>query len=445
MKNIYVIILSSQCRTMSAQFANVKSYPVSVSNQDIPSAWMSNQDPRVASATKRIVNVSSSTGTQNSGGLVSFILPAGQGAGFLASGSAYMKFTVTITQATAYSWSFAQYGSASSVVNRMTLLSSGAISEQILNYNKTYSALLLHASNPSFACGDDKLNQQSFNGALNAGALGEGANIVTVAIPILLGAFNSKQHYPLCLINSAQLNVDLDTVVNAITQASGDALTDYAVSSASLVFEQIIPDQQYEQGLRAMLASGRLFQMPISTFYNVRTAQTGAVTQNIGLNCSSLKAVLWSTVPVETQRGSKQFTNANQTSARLYLDGSLQFAGNLSDEISQFLEMNRALNTMWDSDRVSCAPTAYAAGNVADANGILLRAGGITRALYSDGAYLGGLSCAKSSESGFAMKGVPVNSAVLEFVGDAGGTFYIMCCVEQILTFDAMGNASLIR
>ena len=406
---------------------------------------MSNQDPRVASATKRIVNVSSSTGTQTSGGLVSFILPAGQGAGFLASGSAYMKFTVTTTQATANSWSFAQYGSASSVVNRMTLLSSGSISEQILNYNKTYSALLLHASNPSFACGDDKLNQQSFQGAFNAGALGDGSNIVTVAIPILLGAFNSKQHYPLCLINSAQLNVDLDTVVNAITQASGDALTDYAVSSASLVFEQIIPDQQYEQGLRAMLASGRLFQMPISTFYNVRTAQTGAVTQNIGLNCSSLKAVLWTTVPVETQRGSKQFTNANQTSARLYLDGSLQFAGNLSDEISQFLEMNRALNTMWDSDRVSCAPTAYEAGNVASANGILLRAGGITRGLYSDGAYLGGLSCAKSSEGGFAMKGVPVNSAVLEFVGDAGGTFYITCCVEQILTFDAMGNASLIR
>ena len=402
---------------------------------------MSNQDPRVASATKRIVNVSSSTGTQNSGGLVSFILPAGQGAGFLASGSCYLKATISVTQATnTYSWSLAQYGSASSIVNRMTLLSSGAISEQILNYNKTYSALLLHASNPSFACGDDKINQQSFNGALNA------VQSVTIAIPILLGAFNSKQHYPLALVNSAQLNVDLDTVVNAITQNSDNAVTDFAVSACSLVFEQVVPDVQYEQGLRAMLASGRLFQMPISTFYNVRTAQTGAVTQNIGLNCSSLKAILWSTVPSETQRGTKQFTDANQTSARLYLDGSLQFAGNLSDEISQFLEMNRALNTMWDSDRVSVAPGAYTGGNApADATNITIAAGGITRTLYKDGAYLGGLSCAKSSEAGFAMKGVPVNSAVLEFVGDAGGTFYIMCCVEQILTFDAMGNASLIR
>jgi hypothetical protein len=361
----------------------------------------------------------------------------------LISGSCYLKATISVTQATnTYSWSFAQYGSASSIVNRMTLLSSGAISEQILNYNKTYSALLLHASNPSFASGDDKLNQQSFNGALNA------VETVTIAIPILLGAFNSKQHYPLCLVNSAQLNVDLDTVVSAITQHSADAVTDFAVSACSLVFEQVVPDIQYEQGLRAMLASGRLFQMPISTFYNVRTAQTGAVTQNIGLNCSSLKAILWSTVPAtsEIQRGTKQFTNGGQTSARLYLDGSLQFAGNLSDSVSQFLEMNRALNTMWDSDRVSVAPGAYAAGNApADATTITVAAGGITRTLYSAGAYLGGLSCAKSSEGGFAMKGVPVNSAVLEFVGDAGGTFYITCCVEQILTFDAMGNASLIR
>lgn len=405
---------------------------------------MSNQDPRVASATKRIVNVSSSTGTQTAGGLVSFILPASQGAGMLVSGSCYIKMNVTVTQATAASWAFAQYGSASSVVNRMTLLSSGAISEQILNYNKTYSALLLHASNPSFASGDDKLNQFSFNGA----AIGD--YTVTVAIPVLLGAFNSKQHYPLCLLNSSQLNVDLDTLINSISQIGANAITEYSVSSASLVFEQVIFDQQYEQGLRAMLASGRLFQMPISTFYNIRTAQTGAVTQNIGLNCSSLKAVLWTTVPVESSvANSKQFTNGGQTSARLYLDGSLQFAGNLSDEVSQFLEMNRALNTMWDSDRVSLAPDEYAVdgagGLTTTAAQIKISDVGITRALYKAGAYLGGLSCAKSSEAGFAMKGVPVNSAVLEFVGTAGGTFYITCCVEQILTVDAMGNASLIR
>lgn len=121
---------------MSAQFTSVKSYPVGVASSDIPNAWMSNSDPRVAGATKKILSVASQNGTQTSGGQLSFLLPSNMGAGFLASGSAYIRFTVSITQATAYSWAFRQYGSASSVVNRMTLLASGAITEQILNYNK---------------------------------------------------------------------------------------------------------------------------------------------------------------------------------------------------------------------------------------------------------------------------------------------------------------------
>jgi len=121
---------------MSAQFTNVKSYPVSVAQQDIPTAWMSSSDPRVAGATKKILSIASQNGSQTSGGQLSFLLPASMGSGFLASGSAYLKLKVSVSQANAYSWAFKQYGSASSIVNRMTLLASGAIVEQILNYNK---------------------------------------------------------------------------------------------------------------------------------------------------------------------------------------------------------------------------------------------------------------------------------------------------------------------
>jgi hypothetical protein len=423
---------------MSAQFAGLKSYPVSVANQDVPSAWLSNSDPRVASANKKIVQVSSSTGTQTSGGLVSFILPANLGAGMLVSGSAYIKFTVTVTQSATIAWAFKQYGSASSVVNRMTLLSSGAITEQILNYNKLYSALLLHASNPSFAQGDDKINQYSFNGSFSAGAS------TTVCIPVLLGAFNSKQHLPLFLMNSCQLNVDLDTVANSIIQLStGGALTEYAVSSATLVFEQLCPDHAFEQGVKAMLGS-RLYQMPINTFYNVRTAQSSSITQNIGLNCSSLKSILWATVPQEGLQSASHFTDGGQQSCRVFLDGQLAFAGNLDNVSSQFLEMNRALNTMWDSDRVSTGPVSDG-GATATVSDITISSSGLTRAIYSTGAYLGGISTAKSSESGFSMSGVPVNSAVVEFVGTAGGTFYIFCALQQVITIDQQGTCALIR
>ena len=419
---------------MSAQFSSVKSYPVSVANSDVPSAWMSNADPRVAGATKKILSVSSQNGTQTSGGQLSFILPSNMGAGFLASGSAYLKFTVTVTQAVATAWAFRQYGSGSSVINRMTLLASGAITEQILNYNKLYSSLMLHASNPNFVQADDKINQFTLPGAFSTTLTS------TVCVPILLGAFNSKQHLPLFLLNSAQLNVDLDTVANAITYST-NAVTEYSISSATLVCEQICPDHQFEAGIKSMLGQ-RLFQMPINTYYNVRVAQTGAVTQNIGLNCSSLRSVLWNTVVREAGADAGHFTDGGQTSCRLYLDGQLVFNGNLSDSVQQFIEMNRSLNTMWDSDRVSVGVVADTQA-VAVANDFTYAA--LTRAIYSSGAYLGGLSTAKSSDGGFSFQGVPCNTAVLEFVGTNAGTFYIYCALQQIIAIDGQGNASLIR
>jgi hypothetical protein len=415
-------------------FSSVKSYPVSVANQDIPTAWLSNSDARVASASKKIVSISSQNGTQTSGGQMTFVLPSNMGSGMLASGSAYLKFTVTVTQPTAVSWAYKQYGSASSVINRMTLLASGAITEQILNYNKLYSSLLLHASNPSFASGDDALNQYSFAGAFTT------STTSTVVVPIMLGAFNSKQHFPLFLLNSAQLNIDLDTVVNALT-SSVNQITEYSVSSATLCFEQIIPDHQFEMSVKQMLGT-RLFQMPINTWYNVRVAQSGAVTQNIGLNCSSLRGVLWNTVVKEAGLEAGHFESGGQTSCRLYLDGQLAFNGNLDTSVQQFIEMNRSLNTAFDSDRVSVGVNANTATQAVAGDFTIAT---ITRANYVSGAYLGGLSTSKSSDSGFSFVGMPVNTAVLEFVGSSGGTFYIYCALQQIIAIDGQGNASLIR
>jgi len=180
-----------------SQFASLKSYPVSAASQDIPNAWLSSNDPRVASCGKKIVSISSQNGTQSASGTLSFLLPSNMGSGMLASGSAYIRATITVTQATALSYQFRQYGSASSVVNRMTFLASGAIVEQILNYNKLYSSLLLHASSPSFATNDDTIAQCTLGGA---DAVPDGSqtnalvSTVRVCIPILLGAFNSKQH-----------------------------------------------------------------------------------------------------------------------------------------------------------------------------------------------------------------------------------------------------------
>lgn len=425
-------------------FNAVKSYPTIPAEQvDVPASMQSNNDARVFHANKRIVSVASSNGDQRSGGMLSFILPSGMGSGFLKSNSCYLKCTVAVTQvdaggAAAPSWAFRQYGSAHSIISRETLLASGAILESLSQANKLYSSLLLHASNYAYAAGDDKLYQCSFNGD-------NGITSVDVVIPIILGSFCSSQDFPLFLVNSLQLNLDLDNVLNAITQLSANAVSEFNVSKATLVFDQVIPDSSFEMSVKQMLMQGKIYNLPINTWYNLRTAQTGAITQNIGLNSSSLKAVLWNTVAREGQRDAGHFTNGGQTSVKLYLDGALVSNHNLDNVPQQFVEMNRALNTFADCDRTSVAPADDTAGN-AVANDFLANASRITRALYASGAYLGGLSTSKSSEGNFSMSGLPCSSAVLEFLGTgagAVGTFFIYCALQQIVLIGADGTCTV--
>ena len=417
----------------------VKDYAIGAAQSDIPTAWMPSSEPRVQSGgSRRIVSVSSQNGTVSAGQQLSFQLPANLGAGFLVSGSAYIRMTVSVTQANAYSWAFRQYGSGHSCFLRMSALLSGSLAEQIQNYNKLMSSLTLHASNASFVANDDKLAQNTMSGALQT------AQTLEVCVPISLGVFNARSHLPLFLLSQCQLQVDLDSAAQSITSGSADAVTDFSVSNATLVFEQLVPDSVYEQGVKQMLTS-RVYQIPINTWYNLKLANAASITQNIGLNSSSVKGIFWNAVVGNASRNSGAFTSDTQGSAYLYLDGQLVSNSNLATPAEQFLEMNRALNVMGDVERTSWAPSAAAgvAGNAVAADFTI---GSITRALYSAGAYLGGLSCSRSNQDGFSFTGSPVNTAVLQ-VTNAGtaGTFYIYCALQQVVTIDVASNVNLIR
>jgi hypothetical protein len=416
----------------------VKDYAIGAASTDIPAAWMPSSEPRVQSGgSHRIVSVASQNGTVTSGQQLSFQLPANLGAGFLVSGSAYIRATVSVTQANAYSWAFRQYGSAHSMFLRMSALCSGTLTEQIQNYNKLMSSLLLHATNASFVANDDRVAQASMSGLTVTQTL-------DVCIPVNLGLFNARCHLPLFLLSQAQLQVDLDSAAQAFTSGSGDAITEFSISQANLVFEQLVPDSVYEQGVKQMLAS-RVYQIPINTWYNLKLANQSVITQNIGLNSSSVKGIFWNVVVGNTARNSGAFTSDTQSSAYLYLDGQLVSNSSLATVPEQFLEMNRALNVMSDVDRTSWAPTSAAgvAGNAAAGD---FTQGPLTRALYSAGAYLGGLSCSRSNQDGFSFSGTPVNTAVLQ-VGTANtpGTFYIYTALQMVVTIDVASNVNLIR
>lgn len=417
----------------------VKEYALGAASTDIPVAWMPSSEPRVQSGgSRRIVSIASQTGTVTSGQQLSFQLPANLGAGFLVSSSAYIKMTVSVTQAVANSWAFRQYGSGHSLFLRMSALCSGQLAEQIQFYNRLMSSLTLHASNASFVANDDSVIQNTMRGAFNTTAS------IDVCVPVNLGLFNAKQHLPLFLLSGCQLQVDLDSVGQALTQGSANAITEYSVSNANLVFEQLVPESLYEQGVKQMLAS-RVYQIPINSWMNLKVQNQATIAQNIGLNSSSVKAVFWNAVVGNTAQSLGQFTSDTQTSAYLYLDGQLVYNGNLSHPAEQFLEMNRGLNIMNDVERTSfgITGTTGVSGNSAASD---LSIASLSRTTYSAGAYLGGLSCSRSFQDGFSFSGTPVNTAFLQ-VSNAGtaGNFHIYIALQSVLTIDSASNVNLIR
>jgi hypothetical protein len=413
------------------------SYNVAVAQSDVPNAWLSDSRPRVASGgSHRILNIASQNGTVNSGQPIQFQLPAGMGAGFIVSGSAYIKCTVNVTQAVGQSWAFKQTGSASSMIQRLSAILSGSQVEVVQNYNKVYNTLLQHATNSAYLAGDSKLEELTYNGAFNTGA-------VTVCIPVGLGVLNAKQHLPLFLLSSAMIQVDLAPVLDALMASNANAISDYSVSQATFVAEQIIPDSAYEMGMKQMLAT-RVYQMSFDTFYNNKYAQQASITANLGLNSSSVRAIMWQSIPWIGPQRSHAPTDGGQTSCYLTLDGALVSNSNLSATPEQFLEMNRALSNMFDITRTSVGPSvAYTDENIDPAD---ITPANITRATYASGAYLGGLSCSRSSESGFGFAGTPVNQAVLSWQGTATtGEFHVFVALQQVLTVDATGSCNLIR
>ena len=171
----------------------LKQYSLSVAQQDVPSSMLSDSRPRmVNTAGRRIVSISSQSGEVQPGQPIRFQLPANMGAGFLVSGSAYIKFTINVTQAVNYNWAFKQSGSGASCFQRVSAILSGQQVEPINMYNKLYHNLLLHATNQSYASSDASVHEGAFSVYTDASA--------TVCVPIALGCLNGRQSLPLFLL-----------------------------------------------------------------------------------------------------------------------------------------------------------------------------------------------------------------------------------------------------
>lgn len=415
--------------------SNVQSYPaISASESEIPQSIMSNSFPRPIQSRIAYKQVLSQTSTQSSNGSLVFPIPCGMGMGFLRSGSVYLNCTIAVTKADATIYSFNHSKCADAIILRATTYVNGSILEQHQNYNRTQAFMQQHCSNASYLANDLAVLAGA-NQAITTPAS------INVSVPLIgLGSINSLQDIPLFLCNTFQVELNLDTVASAFIARSGVMPTEYSVSNSRLIYECFIPEADYEMSMRQVLASGKLFQMPMNSWYNLVVSNASGATKNqtIGLNMSSVLGVFHFTelgasavagVIGELLNGSDA-----QTNSRLFVDGNLLFPYPLGDTSVIFAEKSRALNVLVDAERSSSR--AIVVGVPAD----------LSTGTFLTNNFLCGYSLLRTQEAGFVMPGTPVGQLQLEVTNAGGaGNMFIHVAYQQIVTLDALGNLQLIR
>jgi len=415
---------------------NVRSFPViSASSSEIPQSCLSSNAPRPMQSRIGMKQVLSQTGSQTSNGTLLFPLGCGAGQGFLKAGSVYLAGTINVTQG-ANTWSFNLSGGADAIILRSTVYVNGAIAEQTQNYNRIGQVLDQHCSTSGYVQND--LLALSLKGVVGR----VGATNYNFVVPLKNGVLNAQHDIPLFLCNTLQIELNLESVANAIYSITTSA-TEFTISNARLIYSVFFPEAEYENSMRAVLASGKLWQCPVKSWYNITVSNSSGATksQAIGLNMSSVLGVFHFTQDAGATTVPHYATGDTPAGQglRVFTDGNLVNSFAILEDGVIFAEMKRALGCLGDPERSSIGVTA-----TADANALV--PANLTLNNYRVNAFLGGVSLMKTFESGFSMAGSAVSQMVVE-VTNAGsaGNLYICTAYQQIMTLDAMGNLQMIR
>lgn len=436
--------------SLSDSNQNVRTYPVIASAQSqVPQELMSSNAPRPLASRLSHKQSISSTATQGSSGQLMFQLPCGSGQGFLKSGSAYLQCRVTgVGQGTAGDyWVFQNANQlGSSIILRDTLYCNGNIADQYNYISKLRQGLVSHCSSESYVKNDLSVLEGSNQRSTIVGAVvATSQGYMDICIPVQNGVLNAQHNLPLFLLNTCNLEFNLETTANAI-QFLVHVGTDYIVSNAKLLYTVIQPEVAFEQEMRSILASGKLFQMPIKSWYNLKQSNNVAGAKNIqiGLNMSSVNGIFHCSATLNGDTQTRVFNYGDTPSNfRVWTDGQLVNNFNLDTASIQFAELKKALGVFGDPERASCGPSA---GTAAATDGIGSFSASLSQYIFQNQAFLGGLGLLRTQESGFEMSGTPVSvlNAEITNAGSAGD-LYIFVSYSQILTIDAQGSISLVR
>lgn len=420
---------------------NVRTFPViSSASSEIIDSMMSSTAPRPMNGrfVKRVIPATASA--VSSGQPLTFNLQGGMGAGVIRSGSVYVKASIACTfpaqgAATTSTLSFAgRSGSASAVILRSTIYANGTLIEQINHYNKLRELLLCHSSSQGYAGQNSAVLEgayQTYTSVANT------AQTMTVpaCIPLLSGIFSAQQDYPLYLFGNSQVILDLDTIANAYYATTTGANpttnpTDFSVNNAYLCYDVFQPDSAFESDMKAVLASGKLFQIVAKQWYNLLVPNASGASVPIGLNSSSVLAVLQTTT-TQGLTNQKLLSGDTPTNFQAFFDGELKTPYPYDSASFQYLNLLQALGVNSDVERSSIVSPSVP----------------LTQALFQSSVYGTGVGTMKAQSSGFSMAGTPASQVVVNVAnaGSANTSLYVFCALETIITVDAMGTCQIIR
>jgi hypothetical protein len=370
-------------------------------------------------AKSSVRSVPTSSGTAGPSSTILFNLPVGANS-FIKSNSMYIRGTCVVSQTGAATnlYGFAgqgadattesqNFGGASSMISRISV-NMGGTSVTYGSYNTFRNAVLPHVCSAEYFTTDLKQCEHAgvWRDNTNADAgLSLTSRTIHFAIPLWLPPFCSSQHFPALLMSSPiAIEILTESVGKAFYSEGANAVTDYALSNLSLVYETIDVSREFKDAMLASKAGG-FYSMHMNDYLAVGpNSATASMRMQIGVGCSSLKSILFTETasnPAVTDR--KVYTSNGLINYTIHADNYPVSVANAGDnEAVCFLEVNRALQKINDSNVTS------AIYPVANANASAVRTS------YATNNFLGGASTQTISDYNYSSSGIECSSVVLE-------------------------------
>jgi hypothetical protein len=401
-------------------------YQLPFASESVPSSFMSNKAPRPINCTLQTVVVPTTSANAAASGTSVIQVPLGQAAYIC---NPYLRFKVVYSATNGDTFVFkGSAGGASVLISSLQTSINSTLIDNIQNYGLgVMEPILAHSTSRDWIVQDGSVLMNTNKQASVAAA---GGIITDVYCIPLIGLLGSQAAFPAWAVNGIlQININWNSIAASLTTAG--AFTAMSFQELALVYDRVAVEGDFIAKMRGeMAASGAKYCYGFTNYQSLTQASTaGSSTINTGLNVSSLRGVIMTTVT--TADLGDATTNAYSlrnglTNFSVTLDGRLVNSNILNATDSPavvFAELQKVFSRVFDS-------------SVTDNS---------TKALYLTQSFCAGVSATRVAE-GLAFQGSPVSVVGLQLTQAAAlFTNYIVYISDYQLLIGADGQIDLVR